>query len=176
VIQRTPINLATEDRLGFEFTLTYSPSKNWRINGNYNYFQSKTEGITPNGLNLGNTNNSWFARLNNKYTLPYGIDWQTNVFYSGPREDAQTKTKGLLSTTVAFSKDLFNEKASLTFNVNDVFNSRKRRQSTTTPTFESDSEFQWRERSFNLAFTYRFNQKKKRSRENNNGGDDDFEG
>lgn len=176
VIQRTPINLATEDRLGFEFTLTYSPSKKWRINGNYNYFQSKTEGITPNGLNLGNTNNSWFARLNNKYTLPYGIDWQTNVFYSGPREDAQTKTEGLLSATVAFSKDLFNEKASLTFNINDVFNSRIRRQFTTTPTFESDSEFQWRERSFNLAFTYRFNQKKKQTRTNNRDDDDGFEG
>jgi outer membrane receptor protein involved in Fe transport len=176
VIQRTPINLATEDRLGFEFTLTYNPSKKWRINGNYNYFQSKTEGITPNGLDLGNTNNSWFARITNKYTLPYNIDWQTNLFYSGPRSDAQTETKGVLSSTVAFSKDIFKDKASITFNINDVFNSRIRKQFTTTPTFESDSEFQWRQRSFNLAFTYRFNQKKKQSRDRNAGDDGDFEG
>ena len=176
IIQRTPINLANEDRLGAEFTLTYNPSRKWRVNGNINYFQAKIEGTTPNGLVLDNTNNSWFARINNKYTLPYGIDWQTNLFYRGPRKNAQTNTDGIFSSSMAFSKDLFNEKASLTFNVRDVFNSRKRKQFTTTPTFEGTSEFQWRERSFNLAFTYRFNQKKGRNRNRNNGGDSDFEG
>lgn len=176
VIQRTPINLAEEDRLGAEFTVTYSPSRKWRINGNFNYFKTITKGTTPNGLVLDNTNNSWFARINNKFTLPYGIDWQTNLFYRAPRENAQTKTEGIFSSSLAFSKDLFNEKASITFNVRDVFNSRKRKQTSITPTFIGNSEFQWRERSFNLAFTYRFNQKKKRSRNNNNSDGDDFEG
>ena len=175
VIQRTPINLAKEDRIGAEFTLTYSPSRKWRVNGNFNYFQATTKGTTPNGLVLDNTNNSWFARINNKYRLPYGIDWQTSLFYRGPRENAQTKTDGIFSSSLAFSKDLFKEKASITFNVRDVFNSRKRQQTTTTPTFVGTSEFQWRERSFNLAFTYRFNQKKKRQRSNYN-GDGGFEG
>lgn len=175
VIQRTPINLAKEDRIGAEFTLTYSPSRKWRVNGNFNYFQATTKGTTPNGLVLDNTNNSWFARINNKYRLPYGIDWQTSLFYRGPRKNAQTKTDGIFSSSLAFSKDLFKEKASITFNVRDVFNSRKRQQTTTTPTFVGTSEFQWRERSFNLAFTYRFNQKKKRQRSNYN-GDGGFEG
>jgi outer membrane cobalamin receptor len=167
VIQRTPINLASEKRLGAEFTITYNPSKKWRINGNYNFFRNTIEGETLNGLSLNNTNNQWFARISNKYTLPYNIDWQTNLNYRGPREDAQTKTDGVFNMTLAFSKDLFKEKASITFNVNDVFNSRKRFQNTITPTFEGNSEFQWSERSFNLAFTYRFNQKKKNDR---NGG------
>jgi len=176
VIQRTPINLATEDRLGFEFTLTYSPTKKWRINGNFNYFQTEIEGTTPNGLVLDNTNNSWFARINNKYSLPFGLDSQLNLFYRGPREDAQSETDGIFSSSLALSKDLFNEKASITFNVNDILNSRKRKQFTSTPTFEGDSEFQWRERSFNLAFTYRFNQKKTRERNRNNDDDGGFEG
>ncbi|WP_375238024.1 TonB-dependent receptor domain-containing protein [Aurantibacter sp.] len=175
VIQRTPINLDTEDRLGAEFTLTYNPSKKWRINANYNFFRNTIKGNSLNGLSLNNSNNQWFARLSNKYTLPYSIDWQTNLFYRGPREDAQTKTDGLFNMTLAFSKDLFKEKASITFNINDVFNSRKRYQYTTTPTFEGSSEFQWSERSFNLAFTYRFNQKKKRER-NGGFGSGDMEG
>ncbi|MEL0643060.1 outer membrane beta-barrel family protein [Olleya sp. Ti.3.14] len=176
IIQRTPINLATEDRYGFEFTLTYNPSRNWRVNGNFNFFQNDTKGTTPNGLSLDNTNNSWFARINNKYTLPGEIDWQTNLNYRGPSEDAQTKSEGIFTTTMAFSKDLFGDSASIAFNVNDLFNSRKRQQNTTTPTFDAYSEFQWRERSFNLAFTYRFNQKKKRVERGSYGGDDDFEG
>ena len=176
IIKRTPINLATEDRYGFEFTLTYNPSRKWRINGNFNFFQNEIKGTTPNGLSLDNTNNSWFARINNKYTLPGNIDWQTNLNYNGPSADAQNTRKAIFSTTMAFSKDLFNENASIAFNVNDLFNSRKRIQTTTTPTFNAESEFQWRERSFNLAFTYRFNQKKKVEKRGDYGDDGGFEG
>ena len=179
VIRRSPINLATNDRFGFEFTLTYRPNKKWNVNGNLNLFQSKTRG-DYNGTNFDADNLSWFARINSKYTLPGNIDWQTRIFYMGPSEDAQNKNKGMLSTDLAFSKDLFNERASLAFNVSDLFNTRKRQTTSTTPTFKSYSEYQRRQRSFNLSFTYRFNQGKKRDRDNGqrgNGGDDfDMEG
>ncbi len=178
VIRRVPINLATNDRFGFEFTVTYRPSKKWNLNGNFNLFQSKTEGFY-NGTDFGAENISWFARLNNKYTLPGKIDWQTRLFYMGPREDAQNKTKGIFSTDVAFSKDILNENASIAFNVSDVFNSRKRISDSTTDTFISHSEFQWRQRTFNLSFTYRFNQQNRNNQRqrggDGNGGGDDFE-
>ncbi|MFD2564730.1 TonB-dependent receptor domain-containing protein [Aquimarina rubra] len=177
VIRRKPINLSSSDRYGFEFNLTYSPSRKWRLNGNFNAFQNNIRGDF-NDQNFDADNFSWFARFSNKLTLPAKIDWQTTAFYAGPSEDAQTKREGLLSVNLAFSKDLFKDKASLTFNVSDLFNSRKRRSISTTDTFITDSEFQWRERSFTLSFTYRFNQKKKRqrSRGNFNGGDEEFEG
>ncbi|WP_372758016.1 TonB-dependent receptor domain-containing protein [Mariniflexile sp.] len=179
VIRRVPINLATNDRLGFEFTLTYRPTQKWNLNANFNLFNSETKG-DYNGTNFDAENLSWFARINNKYTLPGNIDWQTRLFYGGPSQDAQNKTKGMFSTDLAFSKDFFNESASLAFNVSDLFNSRKRITESTTSTFISNSEFQWRQRSFNLSFTYRFNQQKKQARDRgqNNGGMDnmDFEG
>ncbi|TXE10889.1 TonB-dependent receptor [Gelidibacter salicanalis] len=178
VIRRTPINLATNDRYGFEFTLSYRPSKKWNMNGNFNLYQSKTEGFY-NDTDYGAENLSWFVRFNNKFTLPGGIDWQTRLFYMGPSEDAQNKRDGMFSTDFAFSKDVFDERASIAFNVSDVFNTRKRSMESFTPTFISASEYQWRQRSFNLSFTYRFNQQKKqqRSMERSNGGDDmDFEG
>lgn len=176
IIRRTPINLSRNDRYGFEFTLTYSPSRKWRINGNFNLFQSFTKG-NFNGVNFDADNLSWFVRLNNKVTLPGKIDWQTRLFYRGPSEDAQNKRSGIFSTNLAFSKDLFKDKASIAFNVSDLFNTRKRRSESFTDTFISDGEFQWRQRSFNLSFTYRFNQKKKRSRDrgqNNFDGDEGF--
>ena len=163
VIRRTPINLATNNRYGFEFTLTYRPTKKWNFNGNFNLFQSITRGDYK-GESFDADNLSWFIRLNNKVTLPSNIDWQTIVFYSGPSEDAQNVRKGMFSTNLAFSKDLFKERASISFNISDVFNSRKRIMTSTTSTFFSESEFQWRERSFNLSFTYRFNMRKQRER------------
>lgn len=181
VIRRTPVNLATNERYGFEFTLTYRPTKKWNMNGNFNIFQSVTEGDFE-GTSFDAENLSWFIRLNNKITLPGDIDWQTRLNYSGPSEDAQNRNEGIFTADLAFSKDIFNRNASIAFNVSDLFNSRIRRTTTNTPTFNSESEFQWRERSFNLSFTYRFNQQKERDRrerdrEGFGGGEDfDFEG
>ncbi|WP_406683940.1 TonB-dependent receptor [Seonamhaeicola sp. MEBiC1930] len=178
VIRRTPINLATNDRIGFEFTLTYRPTKKWNLNGNFNLFDSKTKG-DYNGISYDADNLSWFIRLNNKYTLPGDVDWQTRLFYMGPSEDAQNLRKGMFSTDLAFSKDVFNNKGSLAFSISDLFNSRKRVMESTTESFKSDAEFQRRERSFNLSYTHRFNQKHepKKDRRNGSGGNgDDFGG
>ena len=95
---------------------------------------------------------------------------------SWPSVTAQSRNQGIFSMDLAFSKDLFKEKASVAFNVRDVFNSRKRISEIAFP-FEGRSEFQWRERTYNLSFTFRFNQKKKRERQGGyDGGDEYFEG
>ncbi len=176
VLTRTPVNLSRNDRIGLEGTLTYSPTKKWRINANVNIFNSETAGEFD-GIDFGANNFTWTARLNNKYTLPGSIDWQTRVNYRGPSVNAQSTNKGIFSTDLAFSKDIFKEKGSLALNIRDVFNSRIRRSEINFP-FPGESEFQFRERSINLSFTYRFNQKKgrERSRDNNNGGGEEFEG
>ena len=178
VIQRSPINLSTNDRYGYELNITYSPNKKWRVNGDFNFYNSITKG-DYRGVNFDSESFSWRARISNKYTFPGKIDWQTTLSYRGPRENSQSKSNGVFSANMAFSKDLFKENASIAFNVSDLFNSRKRKTETLTNTYESYSEFQWRERSFNLSFTYRFNQKKKRTRnrEDFNGGEEmEFQG
>lgn len=177
IIRTIPINLSSNDRYGFEAGVLYNPLKWLRLNGSFNYFKFKSEG-SFNGIDYGTENDSWFARGSAKISLPAKIDWQTNAFYRGPRNNAQTETEGLLSVNLAFSKDIMDDNGTIGFNVSDLFNSRKRRSFTTTDTFISNSEFQWRERQFVLSFTYRFNQKKQRQRQDRNGGDDDgeFEG
>ena len=160
IIRRGPINLAEDDRYGFEFTLTYRPTKKWNMNANFNLYQSIIRG-SYKGLSYDSENLGWFIRLNNKYTLPGNIEWQTRLSYDGPRIDAVNKRDGRFSSNMAFSKDLFKEKASLSVNINDLFNTQRRNLESTTPTFYSDSYYRWRVRSYNLSFTYRFNQKKK---------------
>ena len=160
IIRRGPINLAEDDRYGFEFTLTYRPTKKWNMNANFNLYQSIIKG-SYKGLSYDSENLGWFIRLNNKYTLPGNIEWQTRLSYDGPRIDAVNKRDGRFSSNMAFSKDLFKEKASLSVNINDLFNTQRRNLESTTPTFYSDSYYRWRVRSYNLSFTYRFNQKKK---------------
>lgn len=170
VIRRGPINLAEDDRLGFEFTLTYRPSKKWNMNTNFNLYRSAVKG-NYKGLSYDSENLGWFVRLNNKYTLPRNIEWQTRLSYSGPKLDAINRREGIFSSNMAFSKDLFKEKASITFNINDLFNTQRRNLESTTPTFYSDGYYRWRVRSYSLSFTYRFNQAKKRSKQGQYGSD-----
>ena len=170
VIRRGPINLAEDDRLGFEFTLTYRPSKKWNMNANFNLYRSAVKG-NYKGLSYDSENLGWFVRLNNKYTLPKNIEWQTRLSYSGPTVDAINRREGIFSSNMAFSKDLFKEKASITLNINDLFNTQRRNLESTTPTFYSDGYYRWRVRSYSLSFTYRFNQAKKRSKQGQYGSD-----
>ncbi len=189
---REPINLASEDRYGFELTTNYNPSRKVRLSASFNVFQSETKGFytydqfsqdtngvitsTPVVQDLGNKNSSWFTRFNARVTLPAKIQWQTRLFYRGPRETAQSEIKGIFSMNLAFSKDILKEKGTLVLNVSDVFNSRKRQSITYNPSIEdptsiNDQEFQWRVRQISLNFTYRFNQKKnQRNRQRRSGG------
>lgn len=194
VIESTPVNIATETRFGFEFTLNYSPFKWWKLNGNFNFFQNETNGdytfvqpatdLAPaktEVIDLDNSAASWFTRLTSKVSLPYKIDWQTNFTYNGPQKTAQGENKGVASANLGFSKDLFKEKATLALNVQDLFNSRKRISETYLPGVSNTySEMQWRTRQVTLSFTYRFNKKKtdreKQPKRNNEDNGDDFQG
>ena len=81
---------------------------------------------------------------------------------------------------LAFSKDFLKDKASLSLNISDVFNSRKRIMETEIPNVVSSySEMQWRERQVMLTFTYRFNKQKNekdRQPKREENGDGDFMG
>lgn len=189
VILSTPINLSKEYRTGFEFNLNYTPYKWWRLNGNFNAFRNETQGNYSYVDYVGNTvlqnfDNvalTWFTRISSKITLPYKIDWQTNATYNAPQTNAQGKSLGVASMNLAFSKDILKEKGSISLNVSDVFNSRKRIMETNIPNVVSSySEMQWRVRQVMLTFTYRFNkqknEKERQPRREDNGGEGDFMG
>lgn len=196
VIRSQPINLGKEQKFGFEFTLNYNPFKIWRVNSNFNFYNVKTTGEnsytdTKGNLvvqNLDNQATTWFARVNSKLTLPYKIDWQLNATYNGEQKTAQGKSLGQFGMNTAFSKDLLKDKATIAFNISDIFNSRIMRSytdlqnDTTLESQTSYSEMQFRKRQFNLSFTYRFNKAKNEREKNtprNDGGGDaggDFPG
>jgi outer membrane receptor protein involved in Fe transport len=183
VTNRFPINLSTEERVGVEFTLNFRPFKAWNINSDFNLFKVTSDGdytnLTTNATqNFDFENTAFFIRLNQKITLPAKIDLQINTNYRGPRQNVQTKSKGVFSMNLAASKDLFNERASLSLNFSDVFNSSISQRTTNLPGFlEQYSEFQWREPQIRVSFVYRFNQKKKREKGGSyNTGGEDYEG
>lgn len=190
VIKSRPINLGKEQKFGFEFTLNYSPFKIWKLNSNFNFYNVKTSGensYTVNNTtivqNLDNQANSWFTRVSSKLTLPYKVDWQLNATYNGAQKTAQGKNLEQFGMNTAFSKDLLKDKATIAFNISDIFNTRKMRSytylenQTSHESQTSYGEMQFRKRQFNLSFTYRFNkpkgekEKNPQPRNEDNGGE-----
>ena len=164
----TSINLSENARTGTEFTLTYTPKRRVRISGNFNIFNSETIG-SYKGVALDREIISWFARLNSSFPIPFGINTQFNGFYFGPRANAQTESKGVVTFSGALNKPLFNDKATLSFRVSDILNSSKRKSTTETADFRNYTEFQWRQPSYIFTFTYRINERKMDRRRNNRG-------
>jgi outer membrane receptor for ferrienterochelin and colicins len=190
VILSRPINLGREQKFGFEFTLNYTPFKKWRVNSNFNIYNVKTTGENTYNdskgnlvvQNLDNQATTWFARINSKLTLPYKIDWQLSGVYNGEQKTAQGKNLGQFAMNTAFSKDVLKDKATIAFNISDIFNSRIMKSytylqnDTTLESQTSYGEMQFRKRQFNLSFTYRFNKPKNEREKNgapkNDGGGD----
>src|SRR5690606_10765244 len=110
----------------------------------------------------------WIGRITARVNLPADIDWQTNYTYISGANKSQGKIFANENLTMSLSQDLVNEPATLSFNVQDLLNSRKWRNETYLETANIYREMQWRERTFNLSFTYRFNQSKKEAQQRNN--------
>jgi outer membrane receptor protein involved in Fe transport len=153
------VNLSENNRVGTEFTLTYTPSRKVRLSGNFNIFNSQTIGDYF-GKSFDAEIISWFSRINASVKLPGGFDTQLRGFYFGPRANAQTESKGVFTLSGAVNKSILNKKGTLSLRASDLLNSSRRKSTTTSENFTSYSEFQWRQPSYVLTFTYKINESK----------------
>ncbi|WP_376777132.1 outer membrane beta-barrel family protein [Flavobacterium covae] len=190
VIINTPFNLSIDDKYGLEITANYTLKKWWKLNANANFFYNITKGDyqytnTKNELIVQDFNfksSTWTARLNSRINLPYKIDFQSNFTYNASQKIAQGVQEGVAVLNLGFSKDILKDKATLAFNINDVFNSRKMIRDLNLPSVNSYSEMQNRMRVATLSFTYRFNKSKtekekdSKQRLNHDGNDNDYMG
>lgn len=174
IILSKPINLGKEQTVGFEATANFSPLKSWKLNLSTNVLNAKTTGsysfVNANNvlenINLNNSTLTWFARFGSRISFSKSSAWQLNGMYMGPRTTGQGKNFGRFVLNTAFSKDVLKDKATIAFNISDIFNSQINQSESNLTSVFSYNEFQWRKRQFNLSFTYRFN-KKKNEREKN---------
>ncbi len=178
IIQNYPVNLDSEKRYGFEIGLQYKMNKWLNLTGDFNYFRADRKGevVESDGdiRDQSNEANGMFSRFGITTQLPYDIGFQMRGNYHGSMKGADTNMDPMFFMNMAVTKELLKKKGTLTFNVSDLFNTRKRGREVVTETYSSDSDFQWRERQWMLNFTYRFgNSKKERSKKENGFSDDD---
>ncbi len=156
-----PENLSTEDAFGLEFTTAYNPAKWWKLDGNFNFFRSITDGGNLNADFQADTY-SWFARLTSRFSFWKNTDLQLRGQYEAKQQTTQGYRKPMAYLDVALSRDILKNNATITLNVSDVFNTRRHRHVTEGTTFYTYNDGQWRRRQINLTFSYRLHQQKKK--------------
>ena len=179
-IKNYPVNLDNETRYGFELNGTYKISKKMSISGDFNYFKAYRKGtIIDSNEEIRNQsihNERLFARLRVNYELPYSISLKIREKYRGKFTGKETTIKPIFFTNLSLSKDFFKKKGSLTFNISDVFNTRKLGRTARTTSYFSDTDFQWTERRYTIGFNYRFgnNKNKTKSEKSQPENEEDF--
>ena len=173
-----PKNLSTRDDYGLEVTTSYKAIKWFRLNGDFNFFRSITDGSElANDLGIDDLRSdtyTWTARVSSNFNF-WKSDLQLRFNYRAPRETTQGKRKSIQHLDIGWSKDfLASKNLTATISVKDLFNSRKRRYSTFGEDFFNEGEFQWRSRTASLTLSYRVNQKKQRKKRGGYDGGDGF--
>jgi outer membrane receptor protein involved in Fe transport len=185
-----PTNLGHENRYGGELSYSITPYRWWKIFGDVNLFQYKsygnytyekinsvTESTTLITENLDKKGFTWRTRINMTLKLLENFNFQLQGNYMAPFKNGQNKIKEMYGMDLGISKDILKSQGTFLFNVQDVFDSKKRKSNTYGEDFYRYSEIQWRPRQFNLSFTYRFNKEKrneKKNRSQNNNSDSEF--
>ncbi len=172
-----PENLATEDAFGAEVTATYTPFKWWKLDGNFNFYRSITDGEVGEQSFYADTY-GWDTRFTSRVTFWKNTDFQVRYHYRSRRQTTQGYRLPSWSMDLALSKDILKGNGTITLNVRDLFNTRRWRSVSEGENFYQYNNGQWRSRQANLTFSYRLHQQKKRGGRGDGdrdggGGDDD---
>lgn len=191
VFYTKPINLGTDDRYGLDLNFTYDPFAWLKIMGSLDMFGYKTSGIAyydaidknklhqNRDMNFTGNGFSTRARLNTTFKLDKTLSVQLQGFYRGAQKTASQNTEDMYALNLGASKTIWKGDGTISFNIQDIFNTRSREVFSFNDDYTRRNYMQWQPRQFAVSLTYRFKQgekieqpKKKKDINSNATGDD----
>lgn len=177
-----PANIGTEDRYGLDFNYNFNANKWLRLFGNINLFGYRNQSEF-NNVKKDNSGFSTQARLTASIKLDKTTNIQLQGNYNGPTNTFQNKRLEMYVANFGLSKNIWSNQGTINFNVQDIFNSRRRRVETSNDSFYQSMNMQMMPRTFMLSLSYRFKnkdaeerkiQQRRRDTNNRDGGGDDM--
>lgn len=155
IITSTPQNLSRQINSGLELIGRFDLVKALNFTTNVNLYQAKFDGDArfdiPDSKGF-----SWNANLTANLTVVKNLSIQARGDYRAPEVMAQGKRNAMYGIDGGAKYDFPNKKASLSFNVRDVFNTRRWSMTTEDKFTIVDFERQMQGTMGNLTFSYRF--------------------
>ena len=163
-ILNTFINSKSSNRVGAEITLQQKISANFDITPSASFTYRKVVADVGK-LNLSNAGADWSGKLTANYRVvtknPGNVfnklGMQLSGQYRSPRVLPQGKRLENFSADFAMKKDfLKNDKATVTFSINDIFDSQRYGVIYDTDNFYQETYRRRRVRSFRVSISYKF--------------------
>ncbi len=150
-------NFQTEDSYGVEAIVSARPA-GW-LNGFLSFDANRSVSNAENvEAGLDNEAFGWSVRGNVQAELPQGFALQAFAFYRAPRDIPNGRISSFSMTNLSLRKQLLGERASLTLQVQDVFDTMGFAFELDDEDFFQEAEREWQSRVATLAFTYTFGQ------------------
>lgn len=179
VLYTMPVNAGTETQYGLDLNATYDPFKWWKIMASADIFGYKSDGSYEDFDFSGDGFSSRF-RLTNTFKPTKTTSFQIQGFYRGAQNTVSTQRKAMYAVNLGASQTIWKGNGTISFNIQDIFNTRSRESLVTTPSYSQYNYMQWQPRQFSVSLSYRFKQgdkveqpKRKKDINNNASGDED---
>ncbi len=169
-------NANTQNATGVELInhLDWSNNLDLTLTGNFYYSEVSS---AVEGRDFSNESYSWTLNLQGSINFPGWFSTQVSANYWGPQVIPQGEIRPVFSMSVGLRRNLLNDRATLSFNARDLFNTRRFSLETTNAQFFQEREFFRESQVFTLSFTYRFRGFRERESEmRDNGFERDIDG
>lgn len=153
-----PININKEIRSGFELSLLYTPIKWLQVNTELNVFHYSEQGVYQN-QNFDYSGNTFTARVSAQLKLKDKLAFQTLYNFRGANATAQTRAEALHSIDFGCSKTFLKDKATVMFDINNLFDLRKSKSITTGSDYMISQTNIPNAARYRLTLVYRLNLK-----------------
>lgn len=155
ITTETPINLATEDAWGVEFSADQKLFNGLQLSGSLNIYQSNREGSFQNQV-YQSESETFTSRLRLRWQFLDGWNFQSYLSYRGAQQTTQGTRAGRSFVGTGLSKDFLDGKANISLNIRDLFNSRNSDREIIQPFSYTNSQYSWSSRAFRLNLRYNF--------------------
>lgn len=161
-----PINLATEESWGVEFSADQKIANVLTLSGNANLFRSNSDG-SYQGQVFSSEAEIFQARMRMRWDIARGWKYEVSMRHRGPRETTQGRRAGMTMIDTGLSREFNEGRAVLTLNVRDLLDAQNFNNTVTTDgnpdtDFYSERQFSWSSRSATINFQYFFGEDNER--------------
>lgn len=164
-------NFDNTSAYGIELSSNYRPTKWWNFNASFDLYSQSQTGITEfidtNNLSTATVddietrkteveNVVWNFRMFNNFKATKNLSLSLFAMYRGEEQGVQFLRKPMyfVNTGVRYTF-MEDNRATISFNYNDIFNTMRFEFETDTP-YPSSGQFNWESNTWNVALSYRF--------------------
>ena len=168
-------NAGTSTSSGLEVSANVKPVKFWDFSANFNLYSQILEGYIGTTL-VEEDNTNYRVQTNHTFKATKNLRFQLFGMYVGPQKTLQFDIEEFYFMNVGARYSFLKDKASLSVNFNDIFDTNEQHITTDRP-YRQTAYFKPDSQQINVAFTYRFGggknkalERKQRDDNNNDGG------